>query len=185
MKVIFYPCTLKECSMTTTERIVYSQILYRSLWDNESDSTFTKEDGRFSIETYEYDYGGIVPLGWSVSNSMAKDVNVSRTQFFQAKKNLEDNGYLIDGGIRLIEGVTATFFELKTTSGLRGLPLIVFSYLSHKCAKYGQVDKYHGAMAEELGMDRTNLEHILTDLRNRHYITVQYKGRQPLIKTVI
>ena len=64
--------------MTTTERIVYSQILYRSLWDNESDSTFTKKDGQVSIETYEYDYGGIVPLGWSVSNSMAKDVNVSQ-----------------------------------------------------------------------------------------------------------
>ena len=169
--------------MTIADKIVYSQILYRSLWDY-GEMTFTKQ-GEFSIEGYEDELDGVVPIGWTVTQSISKGVNITKRQFYRSKKNLEDNGYLIDGGIRLIEGVTATFFELKTTSGLRGLPLIVFSYLSHKCAKYGQVDKYHGAMAEELGMDRTNLEHILTDLRNWHYITVQYKGRQPLIKTVI
>lgn len=182
-KVIFYPCTLKESSMTIADKIVYSQILYRSLWD-ESAATFTK-GGQVSTDEYMTEYDGVVPFGWSVSSSMAKELNITQRQFYRSKSNLENNGYLVYGGIRLIEGVTATFFELKTTSGLRGLPLIVFSYLSHKCAKYGQVDKYHGAMAEELGMDRTNLEHILTDLRKRHYITVQYKGRQPLIKTVI
>lgn len=184
MKAIFYPCTLKESSMTIADKIVYSQILYRSLWDY-GEMTFTKQ-GEFSVEGYEDELDGVVPIGWTVTPSaIASGLNISRAKFYQSQKSLGDNGYLIDGGIRLIEGVTATFFELKTTSGLRGLPLIVFSYLSHKCAKYGQVDKYHGAMAEELGMDRTNLEHILTDLRNRHYITVQYKGRQPLIKTVI
>ena len=80
--------------------------------------------------------------------------------------------------------MTDFFYELRTESGLRGMPLIVYSYLYHKTKAYGWVDKYHGKMAEEFCISRSRVEHIISDLRRGGFLEVCYKGRCPLLRAV-
>jgi len=181
MKVIFYSATLFKTNLTITDKIVYSQLVYRSLWDCE-DKPFDS-DGTFSIEKYEINYEGYIPVGWTIDESISSVLNISRAQYFRSKAHLFELGYVSEYGIRLVTDVTANFFELKTDTGLSGMRLIVYSYIAHKNKTYGWYDKYHVAMAKELGIkDVHNLEHILTYLRENRFISVKYRGKQTLLR---
>ena len=166
--------------MTAMDKIVYSQILYRSLWD--SNASFTK-DGDFSLSYYLEDNDGWVDIGWSVDESLAKELNISRRQYYQSKKNLQDSGYISKDGVLLLDGVTDTFFELKVNSGMRGLSLIVYSYLFNKTRKYGWVDKYHKAIAKELNITERGLQQILAKLIKCGLVQTKEGYKQTLLRT--
>lgn len=182
MKVIFYPGSLQESNMTVSDAVLYCQILYRSICDGGRE-VFGVDGKQFTTEHFETDCGWYVPIGWSVTASIASEINITRRQYFRSKKKLEENGYITIDGVLLLDGITNSYFELKPKSGLSGLRLIVYSYLANKSAKYGWVDKYHQAIARELGIDRTNLEHILTDLRGLGLIKVKNIGERRLLRT--
>ena len=182
MKAIFYTSTLSECNLTATDKIVYSQMLYRSLWDD-NETSFSNE-GELILDTYETEYEGYVPIGWSVNETLAPELNITTRQYYISRKKLRDMGYMTEYGIRLLPDTLNHFFELKTDTGLSGYRLIVYSYIAHKNAEYGWMDKYHSVMATELHMDRGNLEHILTDLREQGRIAVKYRGRQAMLRAV-
>lgn len=181
MKIIFYLGTLNKCDMTITDKIVYSQILYRSLWQN---SESFDNEGKFSMDYYTDFNDGYVPIEWELTSSIAHDLSISDRQFFRTKSHLIELGYLSENGIKAIDKITDCFFELKNGKGLKGLALIVYSYIAHKSEKYGWVDKYHAKIAEDLAIDRTNLEHILSDLRNRRIVSVKNDGRRRLLRVV-
>lgn len=181
MKSVLYPGILGESNLTATDKIVYSQILYRSLWDN---STSFTVDGNFSISEYTDYSDGYVPLSWSATSYIHYTVNISERQFFRSKKNLIDYGYMDSESIKLLDGITDTFFTLKTDTGLSGLRLIVYSYLADKTEKYGWVDKYRDAMAKELHLSENVLVNCLTYLHNAGFIERKRKVRQILIRAV-
>lgn len=182
MKVIFYSAILSDTNLTITDKIVYSQFVYRSLWDN-NEETFDK-DGSVDLETYEYDYEGYVPIGWSINESIASDMNISRAQYYLSKSHLTRHGYISEYGIRLVSDFSSNFFELKTKTGLTGWSLIVYSYLAHKSAYFGWVDKYHDQIAKDLCIsDVSNLEHILSQLKRNGFIQVKCRGKQRLLRT--
>ena len=166
--------------MTAMDSIVYSQILYRSLWD--TNASFT-QDGEFSLSYHQEEGGGYVELGWSVNESLAKELNISRRQYYQSRKNLQDAGYISKDGVLLLDGVTDTFFELKVGCGMRGMALIAYSYLANKTEKYGWVDKYHKAIAEDLHITERGLQKILAKLIKWRLVETKDGWKQTLLRT--
>ena len=180
MKIIFYLGTLNKCDMTITDKIVYSQMRYRSLMDGgresfESDGTFTSSRD------------GSVPVSWTASQDFHDGVNVSRRQFFLSKRKLKKEGYIktISGEPSLIfdNDTIGSFFELRTDTGLSGLSLIVYSYLDNKTEKYGWVDKYHDAIARELCVSSITLANCLARLIKDGFIEKKRRGKQVLLRT--
>ena len=166
--------------MTTMDSIVYSQILYRSLWD--TNASFT-QDGEFSLSYHQEEGGGYVELGWSVNESLAKELNISRRQYYQSRKNLQDAGYISKDGVLLLDGVTDTFFELKVDCGMRGMALIAYSYLFCKSKKYGWVDKYHKAIADDLHIPERSFQRILAKLIKWRLVETKEGWKQTLLRT--
>lgn len=179
MKAIFYPATLDIEGLTVADAIVYSQTLYLSLWD--TSDTFTKEGG-FTVSTHSN--LGAVQFGCSITESIYKDVNLSRRQYYNSKKKLFETGYFCTEGIVLVDGVTDSFFELKTTTGLNGLRLVIYSYLANKSAKYGWIDKYHYAIAMELGIDQRVFQRNLAELKEMGLIRTKSHNNQTLLQTI-
>ena len=182
MKAVFYPRTCKESALTIVDRMVYSQVLFRSLWDAGKE---TFEEGEFSITNYTDWSQGLVPLGYTITSCIATSLNISRAQYFLSCKRLREMGYITQEGVILLDGVTDSFFELHTESGLSGLSLIVYSYLVNKTREYGWVDKYHAAIAKELGIkDVRTLQRILADLKKSGLIQTKIKWRQTLLRAI-
>lgn len=184
MKSVFYLGILDDTNLSVSDKLVYCQILYRSLWDN-SEETFDKQ-GYFAPENYS---NGEVPIGITVSSSIADSVNISKRQYFASLNRLRELEYIISGDAYTPDGyvvmsncLTSEYFKLRTETGLTGLSLIVYSYIHFKSAKYKVVDKYHAAIASELRMSRSHLEQILTKLREGRHIIVKERKRQRLLR---
>lgn len=178
MKSVFYLGVLDNTAMTIADKLVYSQILYRSLWDC-PEGTFDV-DGKFCPENY---ICNVVPLGDSVSREIADYLNMSERQYYSSVKHLRELDYLCDVGgephIEIIDGCFSDeYFELIPESRLSGYSLIFYSYLCYKSAKYGWVDKYHSAIAKDLRMLRSNLERMITNLKNKKLIMTKERGTQ-------
>lgn len=179
MKSVFYASTLVECNMTVSEAILYSQILYRSICRNYD--SFNGDDGKFSFEKYNTEDGCYLPIDWVVSNSIADDVNIPRSQFYKAKKSLEDKSYISEKWVKVV-GIEGGYFELlvNTTlpdkSRLSGMSLIIYSYLADKTKKYGKVDTYHSKIASKFGIHRVTVERILAELRKLDNVSVEHSG---------
>lgn len=167
--------------MSATDKIVYSQTLYRALW--ESSDSFTTE-GEFTTTCYEYDYDGIVPYEWGVSVLLPEHINVSKSQYYQSRKKLFEAGYFNRYGVRMIDGVTESYFELKTSTGLNGLRLIIYSYLANKSEIYGWVDKYHRAIAKELNIAERVFQRNLAELKAMGLVETMERDKQTLIRTI-
>lgn len=184
MKAIFYPRTLFESTMTTTDRLVYSQLLYRSLWDNYESFDV---DGAFTTEIYTSEYDGFVPIGWSATEQIIHNLNISKRSFYLSKQRLKEQGYIVGGEsgdrIYIIPNVTVNYVELEYKTGLSGMNLIVYSYLNQKCKEYGWIDKYHVALAKELGISRPRLENIVSVLQDGGFLNKKSKGHQMLLRT--
>lgn len=170
MKSIFYTGILEIPNLTAIDRIVYCQILYHGLCSNRK---------------YGYaldDYNGIVANDYHASESMAAKANMSRSQFYEAKKHLRDAGLLNkDGEAVLLDGITERYFELLTDSGLSGVSLIVYSYIANLCKKYGWTDRYHAAIAKDLGMSDGVLRNCLSRLYKSGHLARRTKGKQTLL----
>ena len=180
MKIVFYPDVLQEECLSVTDKIIFSQMLYRSLMDGgresfESDGTFTSSRD------------GFVPVSWTASQDSHEWVNVSRRQFFLSKSKLKREGYIktISGEPSLVfdNSTIESFFELRTDTGLSGLSLIVYSYLDNKTEKYGWVDKYHDAIAHELCVSSTTLANCMARLIKDGFIEKKRRGKQTLLRT--
>lgn len=188
MKAVFYSGILKDANLTTSDKLVYCQILYRSMWDDPSE-TFEK-DGTFAIPDNLLQ---CAPISRFITASVCDCINIGRRQYFNSLKHLREVG-LIDppdeysdtGSINIPDGLfNSEYFEIRTDTTLTGLSLIVYSYLWYKSKKYGWIDKNHEAMANELSMERTHLEHILSKLNKGGFIMFRYKNRQRLIHPAI
>ncbi len=183
-KAVFYTATLKLEGLTLQDKVLYSQMLYRSLWD--TGETFMTDDGKPDISSLSNDLDGWLPLSPFVKESIYKTINISRAQYYISKKRLRDYGYLTDDGekIWILDGVENGFFELKTGSGLTGRCLLVYSYISHLAGKYEWVDKYHKSIADNLGMSNLVFANCLTYLcaEPNPYILKKKKGAQVLLK---
>ena len=184
MKTVFYPGVLGDTNMTLSDKLVYCQILYRSLWDNASE-TFDK-DGKFSPDNY---WAEMVPIGESVTSGVSKGINITSRQYFISYSHLREIDYITSadeygpkGYLTILPCFAKGYFELITESFLTGWPLIVYSYIYFKSKRYGWVDKYHSKIAEELQLSRSYLERVFTKLKDAGLIQYKDKGRQRLIR---
>lgn len=186
MKVTFYKNALKEQGLTPTDKIVFSQILYLSLMNEDSRVAFDDE-GNFTIDAINEDYGGFVPISWRVSEKYLSEIlNISLKQSYLSFKSLYENGYITTNRfgeklVKLIEIIP--FFELIVDSGLKGYELIVYSYLADKIKKYRWVDKYHDAMAIDLNLSFMCLEKTIQRLYEKGFLDRMRKGHQVLLRT--
>ena len=183
MKVVFYPLILWDDRLTICDKIVYSQLLYRTLWD--TNEAFDRE-GNLDTSILQEEGGGWVSLTWSASKELYEALNISRAQFYQSKANLRSCGYLATFGgeerIQIVSGVEGRFFELKTKTGLAGKKLLVYSYLCHASARFGWVDKFHGKIAEALNLSPDAITKLLVRLCDEGFLEKKRRGRQVLLK---
>lgn len=181
MKAVFYPDILQEECLSVTDKIVFSQMLYRSLMDGGRESF--EADGTFCSS-----WDGCVPVSWTASQDFHECVNVSERQFYLSKSKLKREGYIrtMAGEPLLVIGekTIETFFELRTNTGLSGLSLVVYSYLRNKTEKYGWVDKYHDAMARELSVSDTTLANCIARLVADGFVQKKRRGKQVLLRAV-
>ena len=170
MKTILYTGILGIPNLSAIDKIIYCQILYHGLCSNRN-YNYTLED-----------YDGLVANDYPVNESLARKVNVSRSQFYEAKKRLLTNGFINeDGEAYLIDGITERYFELRPESGLSGVSLIVYSYICHLCDKYGWTDRYHGAIANDLCLSLGVLKNCLSRLYKSGHLARKFRGKQTLL----
>ena len=105
-------------------------------------------------------------------------------------RKLRDSDFIVttdlgDEQVKLIDGLTDRFFQLHPKKGLNCLNLIVYSYLANKTEKFGWVDKYHDAIAKELGLSNLVLANCLRNLVAKKLIEKKKRGRQVLLRAVI
>ena len=175
-KYIFYPNTLAIDELTITDGLVYSQMLFRSLWDM-NEVTFTK--GHFDIDEYHENFSDYVPLGWTIDlTEIAKDLKISERQLYYTKKRLKENGLLTDDSIYIINDITTRFFELVVDKGLSGWELIVYSYLANKNKKHTWITLSHEILSKDLNIRRENFERIVSSLKAKGLIEKEKKGER-------
>lgn len=183
MKVVFYPLILWDDRLTICDKIVYSQLLYRTLWD--TNEAFDRE-GNLDTSILHEEGGGWVSLTWSANKELYAALNLSRRQFYQSKANLRSCGYLATFGgaerLQIVSGVEGKFFELKTNTGLSGLSLVIYSYIAHLSSRYGWVDRFHKNLAADLNLSLLVLANCLKRLCDEGFLEKKRRGRQVLLK---
>ena len=187
MKAVFYKSILEDTNLSPTDMIVYCQMLYLSLMD---EGTAYRTDGKFDTRDIEEEYNGYIQLSWRVSikyisGMINSDYKIaSMKQCYLSLQSLKDCGYLVtnQSGMNMLKLVSLKpYFELKTDTELRGLELIVYSYIANKESiskrDDGWVDKYHNAIAKDLNLPMSNekkssrcLERILYRLAQKGYL---------------
>lgn len=186
MKAIFYKEILNIQGLTPTDKIVYCQILYLSIMDKDNRYAFDS-DGKFTLDVFNDDFGGLVPITWRVNDKTVMDVlHINRRQYYLSRQHLKEEGYIktLNGEkvIKLIKLVP--YFNLYVDSGLCGKELIVYSYIKNKNSKYGDLDKYHDALAKEIGISFWSLEKILSVLYKKKFLEGINKGKRKLLRAL-
>lgn len=176
--------------MTTADKIVYSQLVYESICAGGRETySYTGKD--LSVREYVENSDSLVPIGDSVTiSSISRHTNLSRYQCSISMRKLRDSDFIVttdlgDEQVKLIDGLTDRFFQLHPKKGLNCLNLIVYSYLANKTEKFGWVDKYHDAIAKELGLSNLVLANCLRNLVAKKLIEKKKRGRQVLLRAVI
>lgn len=175
-KAYFFLKAMHLEGLSPTDRIVFCQLLNLSLMYN---SESYDSNGDFTTDFYE---GGRVPFSYKVTRETIMEVaGVSYMQYYLSLNKLRRRRYIGSDWVMLIDRLP--YFELKVKSGLSGLELIVYSYVAHMQAYYGECDKNHDALAEELGLSYIQLKNTIYNLHKKDKITGIRKGRRVWLRT--
>lgn len=183
MKVVFYKSIMGKDGLTPTDKVVFCQSLYLSLMSKDNAYAFDA-NGKFIHGNMFEENGGYIPMSWRVNESFILScLGISKMQYYLSMRHLKEKGYIIKNeyGEKFLYAIKPVpYFELKVNTGLRGLELIVYSYLADKekiAKKDGWVDKYHNAIAKDLNLPMSNekkssrcLERILYRLAKKGYL---------------
>lgn len=184
IKVTFYKSIMGAEGLTPTDKIVFCQMLYLSLMNKEDRYAFDSE-GNFTLSEIMENFNGYVPLSWRANESFIMSrLGISRMQYYLSIKHIKERGLMVSDsrGFKYLYVIPLVpYFELNMDVGLRGLELIVYSYLVNKetlAAKDdGWVDKYHNAIAEDLCFPISKkrqrsdcLDHVLYRLAQKGYL---------------
>ena len=137
--------------------------------------------GSFNPDDIRDCYNLYIDLKWCPARIIASDLNMPEITVRCAKARLVKYGLIRGETILIPEGIEKPFIQLRTESGLNGLPLIVYSYIVSKCEKYNNVDKYRRAMADELGISERQLIRVLKYLRDNGKIKTEQVWRSRII----
>ncbi len=189
MKSIFYLSALSMRSLSSMGKIIYCQMLYMSVWDTKEES-FTKT-GEFDpyqgIDATGYKY---IPVGDNCTETILRDITgISHSQLYEIRKDLFRCALLMKGDvpggydyIRLEKGYLDSFIELIRVPKLNNLNLIVYSYICNKTKKFGWIDKYHDAIARELGISPLVLANCLRKLHAMGLVQKKKRYKQVLLR---
>jgi len=191
MKTIFYTSTLWDDNLGLRDKFLYSQILYISLWDNGRE-TFGADGKNVSlndcIDHPDYKHK-LIPLSSRLSRcDYTELIQISRSQMYKSMGVLWDRGYIIRYGssdyVIADDDVIKNFFELRVETGLRGTPLLVYSYIANKNKKYKWLDKYHVCIAQDLNLSPLVLSNCLRDLTKREFIAEERHGKRKHLQAI-
>ena len=175
IKAIIYPVALGFPDLSVTDVIVYSQVLYRSLSGGGGDA-FDKE-GKLDVGKYA-DFGWRVPIAESAAWAFYGEIGVSRSRYYESLVRLRERGYMDGESVLIVGGVCDRYFALHPRDGLSGYGLVVYSYIVEMTRRYGEVDRYHVDIAEELGLSVAGLSRCLKRLGAMGLVRFDRRGHQ-------
>lgn len=139
MNVPFYNVLLQDMRLSPTERIIYSYLLYRSMtnieyfYDNASGS-LDKSVIRETVERNPY-----ITCVHEKQNYIAEVLGVSEKSVWTSLQRLDEMGITSDGtiyaGAEII--LDGGYFPIALYSGLKGMLLILYSFLKNKSEMNG------------------------------------------------
>ena len=167
MKSIFYTQLLSSGDIPIGARIVYSQMVFRAITQNDAfdtDATFDAYNVRMNNNSW-CDY-------FFCDTDIAKDLNCDKRTIVSCKEKLSELGVLDleNNRVFIREGMLDRFFELHPKTGLKSWELIVFSYIRQQTKKYRAVDTYRNKLSAMFGISETQLSHIISSLTRRNLI---------------
>lgn len=184
MESVFYRRALSFEQLSISDALVYSFLVYRSLvcTDNECYDL----DGNFTMDGIMPDENGYIIMRNVSRTDVANSLNIAKRTAFNSISRLREFNLICydESGDELIyigdnKEIIGDFFPLEPETELKGLELVVYSYLKNKCKKYVVVDKFHKSIANELYMSRPHLEMILTKLEKAGRVSkVKKKGNR-------
>lgn len=172
MKYIFYRSLLGEDSLTPTEKVIYSFLVYKSL-PLIDEVMRGSDENSFNLETLDsaLNCDDYFPL-YSISyRRLSQIFGISLQTAFTSVQELKKRFFIIDGEIHISNTlIKGGYFPLYVDTGLKGELLIFYSYLKSKADKYGgSIDTFKYKLAEDLHTTKTAITNLLNRLYKKGY----------------
>lgn len=170
--MIFYKKLLEVNSLTTSDKIIYSQFVYKSL--SSIDEVFDN-NGYFDTEAL-YDAFGCDSELWLDVNSISagiisKNTGISLRQVKLSLSNLKQLGYIsYEDDIYHVcvfkNVVCESYFNIDMSAGELSTHKIFYFYLKHKADKHnGGIDTWKSKLASEYHTTEENIKKMITRLK--------------------